>query len=326
VNIRQLQLLREVVDGGFNMTRAAERLFTSQPGVSKQLRLLEEELGVALFRRHNRSLAGLTPAGEAVVEQARRALAEMDELRQRARELDPAGAGSLSLATTHTQARYALPAVVQELCEKHPSLELCLHQGTPQQIANMLLRREVDLGIATESLHLFEDLVLLPCYRWNRCVVVPQGHPLARAGSLTLEAMAEHPLITYVFGLTGRGHVNAAFAEAGLTPRVAVAAADAEVIKAYVRAGMGVGILARMAVEEADLADLRVLDAGHLFPSEVTSVALREGMALQGPAGDFIRAFAPHIQTRDLMAAERLGGGPDKQGLFQRLAARLPGP
>jgi len=324
MNLRQLQLLREVVDNGFNMTRTAERLFTSQPGVSKQLRLLEEELGTALFLRSRRSLDGLTPAGEAVLTHARRVLAEVEGMRQRAHELDPAHGGGLSLATTHTQARYALPEVVQTFRRHHPAVALRLHQGTPQQIANMLLRGETDLGIATESLHLFEDLVLLPCYRWNRCVVVPQGHPLAEREAITLADIAEHPLVTYVFGLTGRGHVNAAFAEVGLEPEVAVAATDAEVIKTYVRAGLGVGILARMAMEEADLADLRMLDASHLFPSEVTSVAVREGMTLQGPAGDLIRAFAPHISAQDLTDAERVGSGPDKQALFQALAARLP--
>jgi LysR family cys regulon transcriptional activator len=213
---------------------------------------------------------------------------------------------------------------VQGFRRHHPTVALRLHQGTPQQIANMLLRGEADLGIATESLHLFDDLVLLPCYRWNRCVVVPEGHPLGELAELTLVDIAEHPLVTYVFGLTGRGHVNAAFAEAGLEPEVAVAATDAEVIKTYVRAGLGVGLLARTAVEEADMADLRVLDAGHLFPSEVTSVAVREGVSLQGPAGELIRAFAPHVSAQDLADAERVGSGPDKQALFQALAARLP--
>jgi LysR family cys regulon transcriptional activator len=323
MNLRQLQLLREVVDNGFNMTRTADRLFTSQPGVSKQLRLLEEELGTALFLRSRRSLDGLTPAGEAVLAHARRALAEVEGMRQRAQELDPAQGGSLSLATTHTQARYVLPEVVQAFRGHHPAVELHLHQGTPQQIASMLQRGETELGLATELLHLFDDLVLLPCYRWNRCVVVPAGHPLADLDRLSLADIAEFPLVTYVFGLTGRGHVNEAFAEAGLEPRVAVAATDAEVIKTYVRAGLGVGIVARMAVEEADLTDLRILDAGHLFPSEITSVAMREGMPLQGPAGDLIRAFAPHISAEDIANAERVGSGPDKQALFQALAARL---
>lgn len=323
MNLRQLQLLRELVDNDFNMTRTAERVFISQPAVSKQLRLLEEELGAALFLRSRRSLDGLTPAGEAVLEQARRVLGEVDELRRRAATLGNDG-GTLSLATTHTQARYALPEAVRAFRERHPGVGLQLHQGTPQQIAAMLVRGETDLAIATESLHLFEDLVVLPCYRWNRCLLVPSDHPLATVQRPELADLAAHPLVTYVFGVTGQGRVSTAFTEAGLEPEVAVAAADAEVIKTYVRAGLGVGIVARMAVTEADRADFRVLDADHLFPAELTSVAVREGTSLSGPAGELVRAFAPHLTDADLAAAERASGAPDKQALFRELADRLP--
>ncbi|MFA9460924.1 HTH-type transcriptional regulator CysB [Thiohalorhabdus methylotrophus] len=321
MTLRQLQFFREVVRTGFNVTAAAERLFTSQPGISKQLRLLEEELGLPLFARSGRQLSHLTPAGEAVLAYAERALREITNIKQVATEYREPGQGTLTLATTHTQARYALPETIRRFRELHPEVRFRLHQGTPQQIAGMLVRRETDLAIATESLHLFEGLVLLPCYLWNRCLVVPPGHPLTEERPVTLERLAAFPLVTYVFGLTGQSRVSAAFEEQGLEPEVVLAATDAEVIKTYVRAGMGVGIVARMALESPQDDDLVALDAGHLFDPSITSIAFRSEEPLRGFTREFIRIFAPHLTAEVLDRAERAEDPETLQGLFNELVA-----
>jgi LysR family cys regulon transcriptional activator len=323
MNLRQLQFFREVVQCDLNVTRAAERLFTSQPGVSKQLRLLEEELGVDLFVRSGKRLDHLTSAGEAILEHAHRALKEIGAIKQVAETLHHPARATLTLATTHTQARYALPETIQAFRAQYPEVNLRLHQGTPQQIAGALVRGEVDLAIATESLHLFEGLVLLPCYLWNRCLIMPPDHPLASEPAVTLERLAEFPLISYVFGLTGQGRVNAAFEEAGIEPNVVLAATDAEVIKTYVRAGLGVGIVARMAVASEDAADLRVLDADHLFDQSITSIAFRRGESHAGFIHEFVQEFAPHLTDEWLERAERVRNRDELQGLFNELVARL---
>lgn len=323
MNLRQLQFFREVVQCDLNVTRAAERLFTSQPGVSKQLRQLEEELGMDLFVRSGRRLEHLTSAGEAVLEHARKALQEVTTIRQVTEELRRPAPSSLTLATTHTQARYALPSTISRFHQRHPEVQLRLHQGTPQQSAGALVRGEVDLAIATESLHLFEGLVLLPCYLWNRCLIVPPDHPLAEAETVSLEQLVRYPLVTYVFGLSGQARVNAAFAEAGLEPNVVLAATDAEVIKTYVRAGLGVGIVARMAVDAEDRSELRVLEADHLFDFSITGIAFRKGEPNAGYVRDFIQGFAPHLTDAILARAEQVHGSEELEELFNELVATL---
>ena len=303
MNLQQLRSVREAVRQGYNLTLVAESLHTSQPGVSRQIRELEEELGVALFVRAGRRLTGLTPPGAAVLPIVERLLQEADNLRRAGREFLDADSGTLTIAATHTQARYVLPPAVRDFRLLRPRVALRLQQGSPAQVAAWVLRGEADLGIATESLTGVAGLVTLPCYRWTHVVVVPAGHTLARAqGPLTLERLAAHPLITYEPGFTGRGHIDEAFGAAGLRPDVVIAAMDADVIKTYVELGMGVGVIASMAYDETRDAGLVALDARHLFATNTTHVALRAGGLLRGYVFDLITTFAPPL-TR--VAVER---------------------
>ena len=301
MNLQQLRYVHEVARRGLNVSDAAEALFTSQPGVSKQIRLLETELGIEIFTRHGKRLVAVTEPGRAVLGIAERVLRDLDNLQQVGDEFANEAVGRLSIATTHTQARYALPPVISAFIKQYPDVSLHMHQGTPMQIAEMAADGTVDFAIATEGLELFNDLIMMPCYRWNRCVVVPQGHPLTKLPKLTLEALAEYSIVTYVFGFTGRSKLDEAFSHRGLTPKVVFTAADADVIKTYVRLGLGVGIVAKMAVDPKLDPDLVVLDAGELFEASVTKIGFRRGTFLRGFMCDFIEKFAPHL-TRDMMA------------------------
>jgi LysR family cys regulon transcriptional activator len=303
MNLQQLRYLCAIVDHGLNVSDAAEALFTSQPGISKQVRQLEDELGVQVFIRQGKRLASLTPAGEAVVATARRALREIENLRRVGAEFRSEDTGTLAIATTHTQARYVLPKVLREFAERYPRVKLVLHQGNPVQVAEQTARGEVDVGIATEALASYPDLVTLPCYQWNRCVLVPRGHPLARESPLTLEALARYPIVTYDYAFTGRSQINAAFDAAGVAPNVVLTALDADVIKTYVELGMGVGIVAQMAFDPARDAALECLDAAHLFAPSTTRLALRRGVLLRGFVYDFIARFAPPLDRRTVDAA-----------------------
>lgn len=321
MKLRQLEYVAEVARNGFSVTVAAEQLFTSQPGVSSQIRRLEDELGVSLFARSGRHLTGVTQGGAAILRHIENILQEVENIERIAAERRDPNRGSLSIATTHTQARYVLPDVVRVFRQRYPHVALHIHQGTPTQIAELTASGQTDLGIATEALELFEDLVLMPCYRWNRSVLVPAGHPLTRDEVLTLERVAEFPIITYVFGVADRSEINRAFAARGLSFEVVLTAADAEVIKTYVRTGMGIGIIARMAYDERHDSDLQVLDAGHLFEASVTSLAIRRNAHLRGFTFDFIRLFAPHL-TRAVVS--KLLEAKDKRiqrGLFERYVA-----
>ena len=278
-----------------NMSAAADALYTSQPGVSKQIRLLEDELGVDLFTRSGKHLTGLTTIGAAVLNRAEAILREVRNIHRHAAEYRDQQHGQLAIATTHTQARYALPAVICRFRQHYPNVVLQIHQGSPTQIAQMAVSGLVDFAIATEALELFEDLVMMPCYRWNRAVIIPTDHPLATTTALTLEAIAEHPLITYVFGFTGRSQLDEAFKAAGLHPRVVLTATDADVIKTYVRTGLGVGIIARMAYDPMMDQDLVKQDADHLFAESITQIGFRRGLYLREFMYDFISMFAPHL-------------------------------
>ncbi|MDH3639060.1 MAG: HTH-type transcriptional regulator CysB [Gammaproteobacteria bacterium] len=322
MKLRQLQYVAEVASNGFSVTAAAETLFTSQPGISTQIRRLEDELGVTLFERSGKHLTGLTPTGSVIIQHVERILREVENIEDVAAERRDPGRGSLSIATTHTQARYVLPDIVKAFRERYPRVALHLHQGTPTQIAEMTASGKADLGIATEALELFDDLALLPCYRWNRCVIVPRGHPLADGTPLTLERIAEFAVITYIFGVADRSEINRAFEDRDLTMQVILTAADAEVIKTYVRTGLGVGIIARMAYEPGRDQDLTAIDAEHLFDASVTSLAIRHNTHLRGFAYEFIQLFAPHL-TRSVVA--QLLQTKDKrmqQGMFNRYVAR----
>jgi LysR family transcriptional regulator, cys regulon transcriptional activator len=305
MKLRQLHYIHEVANRGLNVTAAAEALFTSQPGVSKQIRLLEEELGVDIFLRNGKQLSEVTPAGLRILDYTRRLLRESENIRNVAEEFRDTDRGDLSLATTHTQARYALPPVIQKFRSSYPQVRMHLFQGTPPQIAKQAAEGTVDFAIATEAMEHFESLVMLPCYHWNRSVLVPPKHPLAvktNGGKtkLTLADIAEHPIITYTFGFTGRSKLDQAFHAHGLKPDVVLTAVDADVIKTYVRLGLGVGIVASMAYDAKQDADLVRIPADHLFEQSTTHIGFRQGMFLRTYMYDFIAQFAPHL-SRDLI-------------------------
>lgn len=319
MNIQQLRFIDAVAAADLNISRAAETLFTSQPGISKQIRQLEEELGVEIFQRNGKHLKALTPAGERIVQSAREVLQKLEGIRAIADEFTHEDKGSLSIATTHTQSRYMLPPVISRFIQRYPEVALHMHQGSPMQISELAARSAADFAIATEALELFDDLIMMPCFQWNRSVLVPAGHPLAKVRKLTLEAVAAHPIVTYVFGFTGRSKLDLAFQGAGLKPRVVFTATDADVIKTYVRLGLGIGIIASMAVEPLRDADLVALDASHLFEWSTTSLGFRKESYLRGYMCDFIEMFAPHL-TRPLV--ERFMAAEDKNAR-EALAATL---
>jgi LysR family transcriptional regulator, cys regulon transcriptional activator len=302
VNFQQLRSAREAARQGFNLTTVAEALHTSQPGISRQIRELEDELGIELFVRAGKRLTGLTAPGETVLPIIERLLQEVDNLKRAGEDFASQSRGTLTIAATHSQARYALPPAVRDFSATHPDVALRLHQGTPKQVAQMLLGGEADIGVATEALAEYDELVALPSYRWTHAVVVPRGHLLAQAAdrgeTLTLEQLARHPIITYEPGYTGRTHIDEAFRRRGLQLNLVLSAMDADVIKTYVELGMGVGIIASMAFDEARDAALQAVDARHLFASNMTRVAVRRGAYLRGFTYDFIRCFAPPL-TRE---------------------------
>lgn len=300
MKLQQLRYIWEVAHHDLNVSATAQSLYTSQPGISKQIRLLEDELGVQIFSRSGKHLTRITPAGKEVLRVAGEILARVETIKQMAQEFSAPDHGSLSIATTHTQARYALPPVIEKFIIKYPGVALHMHQGTPLQISEKASEGSVDFAIATEALELFGNLLMMPCYRWNRCVLVPRGHPLCQPSRLRLEDVAEHPIVTYVFGFTGRSRLDEAFRARNLEPRVVFTATDADVIKTYVRLGLGIGIVAHMAYEPRLDADLVALDASHLFASSVTSIGFRRGTFLRGFMYDFIEGFAPHL-TREVV-------------------------
>lgn len=317
MKLQQLRYIWEVAHHDLNVSATAESLFTSQPGISKQIRLLENELGLPVFARNGKQLTEITPAGELIIQLAGEILAKVDNIKRIADEYVDENSGTLSIATTHTQARYALPSVVKVFMERYPKVALTMHQGTPVQISDLAARGVADIAIATEALELFDNLIMLPCYRWNRCILVPQGHPLMRKDELTLEDIAAYPLITYVFGFTGRSKLDEAFASQRLEPNVTLTAVDADVIKTYVRLGLGVGIVAKLAYDPENDKDLVALDAGHLFGDSITKIGLRRDMFIRGFIYDFIELFAPHL-TREVVArAMKLRDKDEIDALFE---------
>ena len=295
MKIQQLRYLAEIARRDLSVSAAAEALHTSQPGVSRQVKALEDELGVEIFVRHGKRLTGLTEPGRAILAIAERILAEAANLKRAGQEFAHEKLGSLAIATTHTQARYALPRAVAAFKRQYPDVQLLIHQGNPTQICEMVLRGEAEFAIATEQIAEYAELVSLPCYQWNRCVVVPARHPLARVKPLTLEAVAEYPIVTYDFAFANRSLVEKAFEQRGLTPKVVLTALDADVIKTYVELGLGVGIMAAMAFSAKRDAGLQALDAAHLFESSTTRLGIKRGAYLRRYAYEFIEMFAPHL-------------------------------
>ncbi|MDP5240791.1 CysB family HTH-type transcriptional regulator [Uliginosibacterium sp. 31-16] len=303
MNFQQLRIVRETVRQNYNLTEVANALFTSQPGVSKHIKDLEDELGVELFIRRGKRLLGLTEPGKELVVIVERMLLDARNIKKLADQFTQRDQGQLTVVTTHTQARYAIPKVVTTFKQEYPKVHLALHQGSPQEIVQQLLSGEADIGIATESLDNEPELVTFPYYDWHHAVLVPAGHPLLNEPELTLTALAEHPLITYHTGFTGRSKIDKAFAEANLSPDIVMSALDADVIKSYVELGLGVGIIAPGAFNPARDQDLRLIDASHLFARNTTLIAVRRGHYLRGFAFRFIELCSPELTETNVRAA-----------------------
>jgi LysR family cys regulon transcriptional activator len=316
MKLQQLKYLLAIVDNGLNITAAAEKLFTSQPGVSKQLKLLEEELGLQLFVRKGKSLGSVTTAGEQVIERARLIMEEAESIRSLAANYFQEEEGTLSIATTHTQARYVLPEVIRRFRENFPKVSLNLHQGTSEQIADMVTANDIDFAIATGSHELFRDLLLVPSYHWDRKIIVPGDHPLTRLNrKLTLADLAEYPLVSYVFSFGGQSSLKQAFTEDGLEPDVVFTARDIDVIKTYVRMGLGVGIIAGMANDD-DEQDMKTISAAGLFPRSTTWIGFRKDVVLRRYMLEFVRLFAPHITSDQLEKTRHIRSQVEIDKLF----------
>jgi len=312
VKLQQLRYIVEIQRQGLNVSEAAETLFTSQPGISKQVKLLEDELGVAIFERSGKRFTGVTEPGKTVLSIAERILREAENLKRASAEFATGDSGRLVLAATHTQARYALPIVVRDFVMQHPSVKLELHQGSPTQIADWVVAGEADLGIATEALDQYPQLVTLPVRQWSHCVIAPEGHPILKSQPLSLNELAKWPLITYDTAFTGRSRINRAFERIGAVPNVALTALDADVIKTYVSLGLGLGIISALAFDAQRDTGLCALDASHLFESNTTRLALRRGSYLRRYDYDFIGLFASHLSRRVVEMAMQ-GGGAEYQ-------------
>ena len=307
MKLHQLRYIREVARQGLNVSTAAESLHTSQPGVSKQIQLLEEELNLQIFKRNGKRLVGVTEPGVAILEMTERVLHEMENIRRVGEEFSHEDTGNLVIAATHTQARYRLPAAVKAFMEAFPKVHLGIHQGNPTQVSEQVISGEADIGLATEAISGYKELVTLPCYQWNRCVVAPVGHPLLDDAPLTLEKIARYPVVTYDFSFAGGSMVNRVFSEHGLQLNVALTAIDSDVIKTYVELGLGVGLLAQMAYNPERDRNLVMLDASHLFPASTTYLGIRRDAYLRGYQYAFIRAIAPHLDRAAVDAAFRSG-------------------
>lgn len=313
MNLHQLRFVREAVRQNFNLTEAAKALFTSQPGVSKAIIELEEELGIDIFARHGKRIRGLTEPGRAVLKSVELIMQEIDGLKRIGDEFAAQDAGSLTIATTHTQARYALPKIVQAFMQKYPKVRLSLLQGNPKQIAEMVLRDQADIAIATEAIAGFDGLVSLPCYQWEHVLVVPLEHPLLKSKMVTLEEIAQYPLITYDAAFAGRNKIDHAFSIRNLHPDILLEAIDADVIKTYVELGMGVGIIAGMAFDAERDKNLKSISVGHLFGMNVSRVAIRQGAYLRSYIYSFIELLSPTLNRK--LIDQVMHGGHDTYDL-----------
>ncbi|PRC94984.1 CysB family HTH-type transcriptional regulator [Solimicrobium silvestre] len=305
MNFQQLRSIREASRCGFNLTEVANALFTSQPGVSRQIREVEEELGVEIFERNGKRLMGLTEPGKGILVIIERLLVEAENLRRASDDYTDHAKGTLTIATTHTQARYVLPRVVQAFRQAFPDVRIALQQSSPEHIADLVLSGKADIGIATEGLSQYKDLASFACYEWSHVLVVPEGHPLlacvANGDYLSLHDLATWPLITYDIGFTGRGHIDEAFHISGAHADIVLTAMDADVIAQYVALGMGVGIVASMAVDSLHAHGLKTIPASHLFSPNVTRLAVRRGTYLRSYAIDFIQQFSPNLQREKII-------------------------
>jgi LysR family cys regulon transcriptional activator len=311
LNFQQLRIIRETVRRNFNLTEVANALYTSQSGVSRHIKDLEDELGVELFVRRGKRLLGLTEPGKELLGIVERMLLDAKNIKRLADQFSESDAGELTIATTHTQARYALPPVVVQFKKAFPKVRLVLHQASPKEIVTMLIDGTADIGIATEALEHNPEVVAFPYYSWDHAVIVPTGHELEKIKPLTLEAIAEYPIITYDPGFTGRPRIDQAFAKAGLEPDVIMSALDADVIKAYVELGLGIGIVASMAFDAKKDVGLRLLDAGGLFARNTSRLAVRQGRYLRGYAYRFIELCSPELTEPVVRSSVAPKGAPE---------------
>lgn len=300
MKLQQLRYIVEVLNHNLNVSATAESLYTSQPGISKQVRMLEDELGVQIFGRSGKHLTHVTDAGQEIIKIAQLMLSQVEAIKTVAGEYTQPDQGKLNIATTHTQARYALPRMIKEFMQRYPNVSLHMHQGSPEQISEAAAKGRADFAIATEALHLYQDLIMLPCYHWNRSIIAPPDHPLGQLEQVSITDLGNYPIVTYVHGFTGRSELDRAFSEAGIHPNVVFTATDADVIKTYVRMGLGVGVIASMAIDSSQDADLLKIPAEHLFAPSTTKIGFRKGSFLRSYMFDFLEGFAPHL-TRPLV-------------------------
>lgn len=303
MNFQQLRILRETVKCNYNLTEVGNALFTSQSGVSKHIKDLEDELGIELFLRKGKRLLGLTEPGKELLIIVERMLIDTKNIKLLAEQFSHSDKGQLTIATTHTQARYILPQIVSQFKIEFPRVHLALHQGSPNEISELLLNGEADLAIATESLSQIPELVSFPFYSWHHAVVVPEGHPLDKSKKLKLEEIAEYPIVTYHEGFTGRKLIDETFSNAHLSPDIVMSALDADVIKTYVELGLGIGIIASMAYQTERDTHLKLLSSDHLFASNTTRIAVRKGHYLRGYAYKFIELCVPSLTEAEVNAA-----------------------
>ena len=297
MKLQQLRYIWEVAHHDLNVSATALSLYTSQPGISKQIRLLEDELGVEIFARSGKHLTRVTTAGQEILQMSGEILRKVEGIKQLSRDHQNPAHGTLSIATTHTQARYVLPNIIKDFILKYPDVTLNIVQGTPTHVSEEAASGDVDLAVAYDDLELYGDLAMMPCYRWNRCILVPKDHPLVNIEEITLEDVVAHSIVTYPFGFSGRSKRKKAFHDKGLDPKIVFTATDADVIKTYVRLGLGIGIVAHMAYSPEEDSDLVSIEAAHLFESSITSVGVRRGTYLRGYMYEFIEAFAPHLTS-----------------------------
>ncbi|CAM4394580.1 HTH-type transcriptional regulator CysB [Vibrio astriarenae] len=322
MKLQQLKYIVEVVNHNLNVSATAESLYTSQPGISKQVRLLEDELGIQIFERSGKHLTKVTDAGQDIVKISQEILARVESIKAVAGEHTHPEMGTLNISTTHTQARYALPEVIKGFTARYPNVSLNMHQGTPSQMSEAIAKGTANFAIATEALHLYQDAIMLPCYHWNRSIVVPKDHPLAQKKPISIHDLAAYPIVTYVFGFTGRSELDTAFDREGLSPKVVFTATDADVIKTYVRMGIGVGVIASMAVDEKLDSDLVAIDASHLFGASTTSIGFRRGTFLRTYMFDFMERFAPHLTRPLVEQAISLKSNAEVEEMFKEI--KLP--
>ena len=300
MKLQQLRCIFEVVQNDFNISKAANFLHTSQPGVSKQIQLLEDEVGVQIFQRNGKRLTGLTEPGQQVFDSIAEIIREEKNIKRVSEEYEKKDTGNFTIATTHTQARYKLPNVVEEFVKKYPKINLNIHQGNPSQVTEQIVNGDADVGIATESIGLHDKIFCIPCYSWNRIIVMPKSHPLNEEKIITLEHLATYPLITYDYAFTGSTIVSKVFKESNLKPNMMLTAIDADVIKTYVNLNLGIGLIAEMAFDSSKDIDLVSRDVSHLFPLSTTYLGIRKDTFIRASTFDFIKMFTPQMSEHEL--------------------------